>query len=192
MQEGARVTTEGLLTAEDLERMSFPDKRVELVEGGLLVREPAGFRHGVVAANLLRLVAAHVEAHGLGVVLAAETGYVLRRRPDTVRDPDVSFVRSERIPDPPPVSFAEFAPDLAAEIVSPSNTRADIEARVRDLLAAGTRLMWVFDPDPETVTIYRPGRAPEVRTAEEFLDGEDVIPGFRCRIAEVFRRPSRT
>ncbi|MFQ5845492.1 MAG: Uma2 family endonuclease, partial [Planctomycetota bacterium] len=113
------------------------------------------------------------------------------RRPDTVRAPDISFVRRERIPDPEPVSFAEFPPDLAAEIVSLSNSAREIGARVRDLLEAGTRLAWVLDPETQTATIHRPGREAEHLPAEEYLDGEDVLPGFRCPLAEVFRGPLR-
>ncbi len=183
-------TTEGL-TAEDLAYVSDAVHRFELVNGRLLVREPAGFRHGRVATTLAIVLGTHVREHRLGVVLTADTGFVLRRGPDTVRAPDVCFVSRDRIPDPEPVSFAELAPDLAVEVVSPSNTHAEIAGRVRDLLAAGTRLVWVFDPELRTATIHRPGREPEHLTPHGEINGEGVVPGFRCSLEVLFEEPGK-
>lgn len=175
------------LTAEDLEKIDDDAHRYELVEGRLLVREPAGYAHGRVSTGLIARLYQHVSAHNLGVVLATDTGFILRRGPDTVRAPDVSFVSRERIPRPEPRSFAELAPDLAVEILSPSNRPAQIEARVRDLFRAGTRLVWILKPDTETASVRRPGRGPIELSPDDGLDGEDVIPGFRCPLREIFR-----
>lgn len=176
-----------VLTAEHLAGIGDGRHRFELADGRLIVREPAGFLHGLVTSRLATRLARHVEAHDLGVVLGADTGYLLGRGPDTVRAPDVSFVSRERIPDPLPSSFAELAPDLAAEIVSPSNAGVGIEARVRDLLDAGTRLIWVLDPEARTLSAHRPGRAPEHAGEQALLDGGDVVPGFRCCLADLLR-----
>ena len=178
------------LTAEDLEKIQDDAHRYELVEGRLLVREPAGYTHGSAAAQLIARLVSYVDRHGLGVVLSTDTGYVLRRGPDTVRAPDASFVSLDRIPRPKPRSFAELAPDLAVEILSPSNRPAEIEARVRDLFRAGTRLVWILDPERLAASIRRPGREPLQLSPYDELDGEDVIPGFRCPLSEIFRDPS--
>src|SRR5574342_212937 len=87
------------ITADELLRTPLPDKRVELVRGVLVVREPAGFRHGAVSAALARLLGDHVAGDRLGLVLAAETGFQLAKDPDTVRAPAVAFVRRERLPE---------------------------------------------------------------------------------------------
>lgn len=185
----ARMIAAEHLTAEDLEKIQDDAHRYELVEGRLLVREPAGYTHGRVSVALIARLYHHVSTHNLGVVLATDTGYILRRRPDTVRAPDASFVSRKRIPHPEPRSYAELAPDLAVEILSPSNRPAEIEARVRDLFRAGTRLVWILDPDTETASVRRPGREPLELSSEDGLDGEDVIPGFRCALREIFCDP---
>lgn len=185
------MITADRLTAEDLERIQDDAHRYELVEGRLLVREPAGYTHGSVAAKVIARLVQHVDEQSLGVVLATDTGYILRRGPDTVRAPDVSFVSRERIPDPAPRSYAELAPDLAVEILSPSNRPAEIEARVRDLFRAGTRLVWILNPDAQAASVRRPGRPSRELGPDDSLDGEDVIPGFRCPLADIFRALSR-
>lgn len=178
------------LTAEDLEKIHDKDHRYELVDGRLLVREPAGYTHGSVAARLIARLVTYVDQNALGVVLATDAGYILRRGPDTVRAPDTSFIARDRIPHPRPRSFAEMAPDLAVEILSPSNRRGQIAARERDLFQAGTRLIWVLDPATETGSVRRPGAEPRELNADDFLDGEDVVPGFRCALSEIFSAPS--
>jgi Uma2 family endonuclease len=133
-----------------------------------------------------------VDQNALGVVLATDAGYILRRAPDTVRAPDASFISRHRIPHPRPRSFAEMAPDLAVEILSPSNRPAEVEARVRDLFRAGTRLVWILDPERESGSVLRPGAEPRGLSADDFLDGEDVIPGFRCALREILGAPSES
>lgn len=114
------MTSPALLTADDLMRLQLPDKHTELVRGVMVVREPPGFRHGGIAMNLAVVISQFVRARNLGWVLS-ETGYVLFSNPDTVRGPDISFVRHERLPDPIPRGYAHFAPDLAVEVLSPDD-----------------------------------------------------------------------
>ncbi len=175
------------LTVDDLYGMPDDDGLKHELESGTLVSEPApGARHGYSAARMCKLLAAHVDEHGLGAVFGNDTGYVLARSPDTVRGPDVSFVARERLEQVGlPVGPFPGAPDLAVEILSPSNTAAAMRAKVADYLAAGTRLVWVVDPHSRTVTAYRSLLAPRVLV--ETLDGEDVVPGLRIAIAELFR-----
>ena len=180
--ERAYVAGMALMTAEQLLQTPVPNKRTELVRGVLVVREPAGFRHGVVAAALTRLLGAHVETHGLGVVLAAETGFQIERDPDTVRAPDVAFVRRDRIPEPVPLGFPALAPDLAVEVLSPDDRPGETLAKVSDWLNAGARLVWVVDPGRRQARVYRADGSETVLTEADALDGEDVVPGFSCRL----------
>jgi Uma2 family endonuclease len=172
----------GLLTAAELLRVHIPDKRVELVRGVLVVREPAGGRHGRIALNLALQLGNHVNAHDLGAVYAAETGFALARAPDTVRAPDVAFVRRERLPTPEPTGFPDLAPDLVAEVLSPGDRPAEVLAKVADWLSAGTRLVWVVDPERRAARVYRLDGTEAIVDRAQVLDGEDVVPGFSCRL----------
>lgn len=173
------------MTAEELLRTHLPDKRVELVRGVLVVREPTGFRHGAVSARLTRLLADHVDAHRLGSVLAAETGFQLATAPDTVRAPDVAFVSRERLPDPEPAGYAALAPDLVVEVLSPGDRPGETLAKVADWLNAGTRLVWVVDPVRRQAHVYRQDGSEALVAEDRALDGEDVVPGFTCPIGHI-------
>jgi Uma2 family endonuclease len=174
-----------LLTAEELERLDIPDKRTELVRGRLIVREPAGYQHGIITARLTSRIDAHVAAHTLGVVLAAETGFKIASNPDTVRAPDVGFIRAERVPDPAPRGFAHLAPDLAVEVLSDGDRPGDVLAKISDWLRAGSRLVWVVDADRRVARVYRADGSVSLVASDETLDGEDVLPGFSCRLETV-------
>lgn len=181
--EGMPETT--LMTAEELLALSVPDKRTELIRGHLVVREPAGFLHGEIAARLLVALGSHVFARKLGDVLAAETGFTLERNPDTVRAPDVAFVRAERVPAPRPRGFAEMAPDLAVEVLSPEDRPGEVLSKVGAWLRAGTRLVWVIDPVRRTARVYRADGTISERGADDVLDGEDVVPGLSTVVSNV-------
>ena len=174
-----------LLTAEDLLETSIPNKETELVRGWLVVREPPGSRHGTVAMNLAVRLANHVEPLGAGQVFAAETGFTLFRAPDTVRAPDIAFVRRERLPHPAPAGYLELAPDLVVEVLSPHDRPGEVLAKVGDWLEAGARLVWVVDPERRRTRIYRVDGSEASITDAEDLSGEDVLPGFTCRLALV-------
>jgi Uma2 family endonuclease len=180
-----RMTPALPLTAEELLAIERQDRRVELVRGALVVREPAGFRHGEVAMRLGAMIWTHARAHGLGTTCAAETGFTLRRDPDTVRAPDVAFIAASRCPAAPPLGFAEFAPDLVVEVVSPGDRPGERQARVGDWLTAGTRLVWVVDPQRAVAQVYRADGSVTLLGAREALDGEDVLPGFACPLEAV-------
>ena len=169
-----------LLTAEDLLDVNVPGKRVELVRGVLVVREPSGLRHGRVTTAVARRLADHVEANRLGQIYSGDTGFTLSRGPDTVRAPDIAFIRQERIPDPEPLGFPDLAPDLAIEVLSPTNRPGEILAKVADWLSAATRLVWVIDPERRLVRVYRHDGTEALVSATEALSGEDVLPGFTC------------
>lgn len=179
------MSSPALVTAEELLHVNVPDKRVELVRGVLVVREPAGYTHGRVAMNLAVRLGAHLEHTGTGQLFAAETGFTLARDPDTVRAPDIAFVRRERLPDPEPTGFPDLAPDLVVEVLSPGDRPGEVLAKVADWLSAGTKLVWVIDPERRLARVYREDGSETVVTANEALDGEDVVPGFSCPLEAI-------
>jgi Uma2 family endonuclease len=180
------VTQPSALTAEDVERLSLPGKQVELVRGRLLVREPPGTRHGAIAAKLGYYVSDFVHRRGLGIVFAQDTGFKITRDPDTVRAPDVAFVGVERAGRIPARGYAEVAPDLLAEIVSPDDSAAEVLAKIADWLAAGTKLVWLVDPQRSEVRVFRRDGSLTVLGEDDSLDGEDVLPGFTCPVTQIF------
>ncbi|MGH7570374.1 MAG: Uma2 family endonuclease [Gemmatimonadota bacterium] len=183
---------EGLLTLEEYERLPDDGYRDELVRGRL-VREPLpGGIHDWVAGNLFRSLDRYAEQHSLGHV-AFDTGFLLSRDPPTVRGPDVAFLAWERIPsEGPPKGFWETAPDLAVEVLSMSNRAAEINDKVLEYLGAGTRLVWVVDPETRCVTVYRSRKDVQVLTTDDALDGADVLPGFRLPLSELFDLQTRS
>lgn len=181
------VVTKRLMTGKEL--MDLPDDghRYELVKGELCTMTPAGRKHGEIAMTLGIMLGNYVRSHGLGTVCAAETGFYLSRDPDTVRAPDVSFVAQERIPAEADVNdYWPIAPDLAVEVVSPSDQTAEVLAKVSEYLKAGTRLVWVVYPQTQTIVVYRPSAEVRLLSVGDMLEGEDVVPGFACPVAEVF------
>jgi len=183
------LTREKLLTAEDLARMpdSQSGEQYELAGGELIVMPPPGAFHGRFASRLDSRLRPFVEARALGEVFV-ETGYLLRRDPDTVRAPDVSFVAAARIPTGglPEEGFFPGAPDLAVEIVSPGDLDAEIQGKVDDYLEFGTRLVWVVRPKQRTVTASHPdGTARRLGMGDSLL-GEDLLPGFIFPLSDLF------
>jgi len=177
------------LTAIELLRLSTSgaDCRYELVKGKLYEMPPAGGRHGSIAMTMGSLLSNYVRANRLGHVFAAETGFILRREPDTVRAPDASFVAKDRLPPGElPTGYIELAPDLAVEVVSPSETTSDVQEKASSWLKAGTKLVWTIDPATGIVTVYSSTGDVQRLSEEDNLDGGDVLPGFVCSIHELF------
>ena len=173
------------MTADELLRTHLPDKHVELVRGVLLVKEPPGYVHGEITARLTKLLINHVDARDLGMVLAAETGFKLASDPDTVRAPDIAFIRRDRLPDPRPTGYAELAPDLVVEVLSPNDRPGEVLAKVADWLSAGTTLVWIVDPGHRTARVYRQDGSETLVGPTEALSGEGVIPGFTYPLASI-------
>ena len=148
---------------------------------------PAGGRHGRVAMRLGWLLSSHVEANQLGTVYAAETGFVLSRDPDTVRAPDVAFIAASRLASVrDDTGFVPFAPDLAAEVISPSDTFSDVESKALDWLQAGSQLVLLVDPETQTIHAYRSPTEISVLMYEQEVDASDVVDGWRFDVDEVF------
>src|SRR5262245_13610526 len=160
------------LTVEALYELPDDGYRYEL-QAGLLLSEPRpGFLHGRLVTNLSAMIHEHVREHRLGVVVTGDPGFVLARDPDTLRGPDVAFVAQPRADaERQNVRAFEGAPDLAVEVLSPSDAPAEVRTKVAEYLAAGTRLVWVVDPEPRTVTVYPSLFAPRVVGEGDRLDG---------------------
>lgn len=160
--------------------------RLELVEGNV-VREPRpGARHGRLTTRLASALHKHSENQGLGMV-CTDFGVVLAEDPATIRGPDIGFIAAERLrPEDLPTGFLKGAPDLAVEIVSLSNTATEIQRKVLEYLAAGSRLVWVVDPETRSVSAYRSRDEARLLDEGDVLDGGDVLPGFHLAMKELF------
>ena len=145
---------------------------------------PAHGRHGLVAGRVLRAVVLWAEKHDSGDVLSADTGFVLRRNPDTVRAPDVAFLRKGRpIPDR---AFIDGAPDIAIEVLSRDVSVREVTRKVRDYLGAGASQVWILDPEDRTLTVHSPGGHSRTFSHDDTLDGGEVLPDFRLELRTIF------
>lgn len=183
-------TTSRVFTEEDLLRMPDDGNRYELVRGELRKMPPAGYDHGRFTGKLHTLIGRHVQEHSLGDVLVAETGFVLERSADgrsTVRAADLAFVAAGRIPPGTDTRrFVAIAPDLVVETLSPGDTAFEVEEKIADWLKAGVLLAVTVNPASRSVTLYRSAGEITRLSDKEDLDLSDVIPGFRCGVAEIF------
>jgi Uma2 family endonuclease len=181
------ATGNKLTTADELLRLPDDGMRHELIAGELRTMAPAGSEHGWIAMNLGIPLGQYVRAHGLGRVYAAETGFLLTTEPDTVRAPDVAFVRQERVLAAGRVSgYWLGAPDLAAEVISPNDTYTEVEDKVAVWLEHGARLVLVVDPRRRTVAVHCPGRPRRLLTENDVVDGGDAVPGWTLPVRDLF------
>ncbi len=176
-----------LMTIEEFERLPDDEWRYELVRGRLVQEPPSGFEHSGIGVRIASLLWAFVREHGLGEVVGADGGFILSVDPPTVRAPDVAFVQADRL-DFDRTRFAPLAPDLAVEVISPSNTLSEIQEKILDYLDAGTRLAWVVDPGTRTVTVWRSREEIRLVGEDGQLDGEDVLPDLRIPVSTLFGR----
>jgi Uma2 family endonuclease len=175
------------MTAEDLWQLPDDGMRHELVYGELRTMTPSGAEHGRRTNIVNTSLGQYVGEHGQGVAYGAETGFLLARDPDLVRAPDAAFVSKERAEAAGTVlGYWPGAPDLAVEVVSPYDRPAEVEEKVATWLAHGTRMVVIVYPIESRVRIHRPGRPPRDLSVSEAIDGEDVLPGWRLPLAELF------
>jgi Uma2 family endonuclease len=181
------TTAVSSITAEELFRLPPDNMRHELVRGEMTTMAPTSAEHGASAFNMGGILRNYLKKNPIGVGAGAETGFLIQRKPDTVRAPDCAFVSKDRIPATGiPKKYWPFAPDLAVEVLSPSDTASEVIEKIDEWLGAGTRLVWVVDPDKKTITVYRPGRQPQTLRIHEVLVDDEVLPGFEVSVAEIF------
>lgn len=179
-------TSTKLITADEFFCIPDDGGRYELVEGRL-EEVGASPRSSAVAIAIASLLFAFVRRHKLGVVGGADWGAKLFTDPDTVRVPDVCFVRFERLPGGRvPVRFQDGAPDLVVEVLSPSDRFRRTARKVREYLETGARLVWVIDPEERSAVVYRAGGSISEYDADGVLDGGDLLPGFTLDLAEIW------
>jgi Uma2 family endonuclease len=183
-------TAEKLLTAEEFFHLPEPIEggKMELVDGKVVTMSPVGLQHGEVAAEICEALRAFVRPRRLGTV-TQETGFRLRRNPDLVRAPDVSFLRAERTPPRGSrASFVEGYPDLAVEVLSPDDRMADVLRKVAEYLDAGAPRVWVADPAAASVAVYRAGGMRTLGTGETLTSDEAGFEaeGFALPVHAIF------
>ncbi len=178
--------THHITTVEELLNAPSDLGPCELVRGELIMMSPGKGRHGVVSARILGELIAFVRENALGEVLDSSAGYVLARDPDTVREPDVSFLSTERFKGQDLDAFLEGAPDLAVEVLSPSNTAAEMRAKMDDYFGAGCQIVWIVDPLRKSIVVHRPDGSSAILTEEDTLTEGELLPGFSVVIREVF------
>lgn len=179
------VTVERVTTAEQLWKTPGLG-RCELVRGELVMMSPAGEEHGGIIVNVTVSLGEFVKKKKLGRVFSSDTGFIIAHHPDTVRAPDVAFVRAERLAPTPGKGYFRGAPDLAVEVLSPGDRAGEVLDKVHDWLDAGCLAVWLVDPHTRTVTVYRGRDRIQIRSMSDSLCGEDVVPGFCIPLTEVF------
>ena len=176
-----------LLTADDLMRLYGEGVRGELIRGVLCETMSTGQRHGKIVARLVIALGIFVEPRKLGTLVTSDSGVLVERDPDTVREPDIAFTSVERLPlgeDVP--GYAEVVPDLVVEVVSPGDKQREVHDKAHMWVNVGVRLVWVAQPETRSVDVYRPGVAATTLTEADELDGLDVLPSFRCAVGSIF------
>lgn len=174
------VTTEILLDTE---------KEYEIVNGQPEEKLMGGARHGGVGTRLIIRLGSHVEANDLGGVYGPDTTFKIG---NNQRLPDVSFVSASRIPEEgEPEGIWPMAPDLAVEIISPNDLFEKVTSKVSEYFSAGVRQVWLISPEHKTVIIYHSPKHTTILSEADELTGGDILPGFHCRVSELFQNPAR-
>lgn len=172
------------MTADEL--LAMPDDgahRYELVRGELITMSPSSATHSNIAGRIAAFLGSYILKHKLGQPYTAEGGFLIAKNPDTVFAPDYGFVRADRV-----VNIDKFfpgPPDLAVEVISPSDTFNEVDEKVREYLSAGTRMVMVINPRNQTATVHTPTSTTRLNI-NDTLSGGDVVPGWSLPLAELF------
>jgi len=164
------------------------DKRLYELVDGVLVEKAMGTRESLLASIIIQLLWNFVQKHDLGIVLGADGA--MRLMPGLVRIPDVSFISWDRLPgrELPDAALAELSPELAVEVLSASNTKGEMERKLRDYFRAGVRLVWVIQPKTQTAEVYTSPEHVQAVAKNQSLDGGPVLPGFKLSLRQLFAR----
>jgi Uma2 family endonuclease len=176
-----------IMTADDLLGLPDDGMRHELIGGELRTMAPTGWEHGRRTSVLDVSLGHYVRTHGLGEVVTGEPGFQLATNPDTVRAPDVAFVRRERLPSAETMrGYFRGAPDLVVEVISPNDLYTEVDEKVAEWLAHGTQLVFVVNPRRRTVAMHRPNQPVRILSVDDTLDAEDVVPGWSLPVRDLF------
>ena len=170
------------------QRPEYQDRQIELVEGEIIEMPKPTVGHGEIVIRLSTKIASYVYENDLGRVTGGDAGFVVRRNPAgraTVRGLDIAFISKAKMPNPLPFKLFELAPDLAVEVISPGNSADDIHRKVRELLKAGTPLIWIVYAETRTVVVHTSASAVTYEESDT-LSGGDVLPGFEVRVGDIF------
>lgn len=186
------VTTTRPITLADLERDGGPEGLWEIIAGELIEVSPASGEHSRIWGAIYARLWNFVVPHHRGYVYGADTGFILAEEPLLLRVPDVGVIRSERLPaDFDDKGYLRQAPDLVVEVLSPSDRSVAVLTKVRTWLEYGAALVWLVDPEGETVTVFGPDSSPRAMTIDQTLDGGPVLPGFTLPVRDIFALPAR-
>lgn len=178
--------TQMAITAEEFARLPEANGKQELVRGEVIVQMPPSEEHGDLQLELGARMRVYAKEHALGRVVT-EVSFCLQANPDTVRLPDVAFIRAERLPPGGPRRESiPDAPDIAVEVISPGDTLMDLDEKVQEYLSAGAQLVWVVNPRTRSIRVHYPDGSARALRGAEVLSGEQVLPGFSVRVDELF------
>jgi Uma2 family endonuclease len=178
------ATVEKTMTAEEYLALGDIGPSA-LIQGELIHMSPTGYYHGCIASNIDGALRDYLKTKKLGKTSTSEAGFLISRNPDTVRAPDVAFVRTERLPPGVQRKFFEGPPDLAVEVLSPDDRMCEVNAKIHDWLDAGCVQVWVVDPQTKSVMVYRSARDISVFTESDTLAAPELLPGFSMSVAEI-------
>ena len=187
------ATTQQLMTAAELAQLPEDGQRRELIEGVLVTMASSGGDHGKRTARSVISPGSDVLEHGLGEVFGAETGFLLARNPDTVRAADAAFVNLNRALEVGDVTgYWPGAPDLVIEVISPNDLYTEVQDKVELWLMYGTKMVIVLNPRHRSVAVHRSATNVRHLTIDDILDGEEVVPGWRVKVRDLFANAGQT
>jgi Uma2 family endonuclease len=173
------------ITLADLERLPDDCNKYEVSEGELIVMPPVKSLHTLVALTVLETLQTYLKQQSIGRAIP-EAGYLLSRNPLTVRQPDVSVLSNERIASTSEDKYFEGSPELAVEVVSPSDSAQDLETKVEQYLRFGSKQVWIVYPKKKRVHVFRPNAGPAILDESQMLEGGNVLPGFSVKVSDLF------
>jgi Uma2 family endonuclease len=186
------VTTKPMTAGEFFEWVHRPenqDRFFELDDGEVVEMPPPGELHGILCGFIAHLLWVYVIGRGKGAVSTNDAGLLIKRKPGTVRGPDIMVFDESRPLRKLSRKFSEKIPRLIVEVLSPSDKMAKVNRRISQYLKRGVPLVWLVDPETRTVTVYKPGKDFEVLKEDEEVTGGDVLPKLRHAVAELFAVP---
>ena len=182
-----------LLTADEfyefVHRPENANKWLELVRGEVIELASPTKPHGFLCANVARLMGNYTYQRNKGYVTSNDTGVIVERDPDTVRGPDVALYEDANVIEEIHPKYGETSPLVAVEVLSPEDRASLVFRKIAEFLKSGVRMVWIVDLERRTVTVHRPDKPQVVVEAEQELTGDDVLPGFSCKVSDIFRLP---